>query len=230
LQAQGVAAAEAKQKAERVAAALVQKAAELKKEAAIDPEATTAPEAGPVAEQPVRPPPRRRVSLRDLYEVSEEPYEAPTPKRNLSDLFGALFGSQVRFLLGAVLLLLALAWMYTNGLTGIFAAGARLLDPNTWQGLWLLAEVAKPLPIPMVPEAVLRPLCSLNAAVAGLLLLATALWGGARMGLFQLLAAALMIVGPFAGVPAIGPLAPAVVCLLGGAALSVVGFLVRRRR
>jgi serine/threonine protein kinase len=239
LEAQGISAAEAKEKADRVADALVQKAAEIKQEAAAAREAplapapalevTVLPEQGMIdtqaaaASKAPKPPPPKRINVQDLLKVAEEPERAPPVRsRALPNFVGSLFGGGVRLLLGAALLVACLAWMHRHGLV---PNSSNLWELDTWTRM---AAEKDPLSVPMVPDVVLRALGSINAGVAGLLLLFSAIWRSWKIGFIQILAAAILVIGPVAGVPAVGPLRPQLLCLAAGVGLSIIGFFFGR--
>jgi hypothetical protein len=231
-EAQGLDAAAAREKADRVAEALVQKAAEIKQEAAAPPvlERTVAPEQGSLdhqvtqASRKFRPP--KRVNVQEIFQVADEPEQAPARRSRLFPyLVNSFLGGGVRFMLGASLLLICLLWMHTRHLL----PGASDLDEaDTYTSVWERAQKAEPLHVPLVPDVVLRAFASINPGVAGVLLLLSAIWRSWKNGLLQLLAAAIMVIGPVAGVPEVGPLTPQVVCLAAGGALSLLGFLFGR--
>jgi serine/threonine protein kinase len=81
---------------------------------------------------------------------------------------------------------------------------------------------------PTAANVVLRALSSFNAGVAGILLILSAIWRSWKIGLLQVVAAAIMVIGPLAGAPAMGPLTPNLSCLVAGLGLSVLGFVVGR--
>jgi serine/threonine protein kinase len=253
LQAQGVAEAEARQKAERVAAVMVHQASEIKKAeaepappppptpvtppaapapAAAVPEPTRAPaaEATPTARpEPVKakpPIPRiQRIDVQELMRMADEPAKGPGAGRWVRRLAGLVFGSTPRFLLGALMLAVGLVWMNARHLL----PGAAMVDEAaTWTNLWERSLGASPLAVSFVPEEALRIFCSVNAVVAGLFLLASAFWRSPTMGVFLLPAAALMAAGPVLGVPEVGPLGPHLLCLVAGSGLAVLGLLLGR--
>jgi hypothetical protein len=96
--------------------------------------------------------------------------------------------------------------------------------------LWSKALAERPLEVPGLSEAVLRGLCNLNAVVAGLLLLASALWRGPRIGLFLIPAAVLLSAGAALGVPGLDPLSAPLLCLAAGGGLAVLGIVFGRER
>jgi hypothetical protein len=165
-------------------------------------------------------PPRRRVNVRDLVTAAEEPEAVPSPRRSLlPGLARAVLGSTPRFLSGAFLLAVGLLWLNARDL---IPGSGRNDDPVV---LWERSLKEPPLDLFGVPESVMRALCSLNAAVAGLLLVVSAIWRSPKMGAFLLPAGVLMVAGPALGVPGVGPLSPPLLCLAAGAALALLGFL-----
>jgi len=64
--------------------------------------------------------------------------------------------------------------------------------------------------------------------VAGLLLLMSGLLGGWKMSLLVWPGAALAFLGPYFGVPAVGPLSSALVSMAAGTALAFLGFFLFR--
>jgi hypothetical protein len=235
-EAQGLDAAAAREKADRVAEALVQKAAEIKQEAAAAPpppvlDRTVPPEQGSLDHQVTqaarRFSPPKRVNVQEIFQVADESEQRAPARRSrlVPYLAGSFLGGSVRFMLGASLLLICLLWMHTRHLL----PGASDLDEaETYTSVWERAREAEPLHVPLVPEVVLRAFASINPGVAGVLLLLSAVWRSWKIGFVQLLAAATMVIGPVAGVPEVGPLTPQVVCLAVGGALSLVGFLFGR--
>jgi hypothetical protein len=216
LEAQGVAAALARQKAEAVAGAMVQKAAELKQEAG---DRTVAPEQGAEVTVPARKaPPPRRVNVQDLFQVAVEPPKpSARPGRVVGEFLGAVFGSSVRFVAGALLLLGCLFWLHKNGL---LPSSTNFDDTATYRSIWEKLGEAEPLALPL-PEAVLRVFGNINPGVAGLLLLVSSIWRSWKIGLLTLAGAAIMVLGPAYGVPWL-------VCLAVGGAVMLAGFLFGR--
>src|SRR5262249_13550063 len=151
-------------------------------------EMTVAPEESAAVPAPaVKAPPPRRVVIQDMMALAEEPDRAPPVRksRTPAKFFGELVGG-VRFLLGAALLAISLCWLYSRGMLPGAADGAAAAS---WKQLWTPGQTVKPLDVPLVPEVVLQALCSLGAAVAGLVLIASALWFSWRIGVMVLLAA-----------------------------------------
>jgi serine/threonine protein kinase len=225
LQAQGVEAAQAREQASRLADAMVQLAAEMRHEAAVS-EATVAPEAGVTIAPAARPAPPRRVNAQDLYQAAAQPASTAGPGlRPVSDLFGTIFGGNVRFLIGAVLLVVALFWLYVRGL---LPGASNVEEGWRWHKMWTEAQTVEPLAVPLVPEVVRQAMCSLGALIGGLILLVSSLWRSWKIGVLTLLGAAVMVVGPVSGyLPDVG-ISPFLLGLGAGGALVALGFLFGR--
>jgi hypothetical protein len=250
LEAEGLAATEARARAERVAEAVVARAAEVGQAPPAAPAAV--PVALPVAQPapgtqavpeamvasavtlPLRPvpavpaeqaPPVKRITMQDLVQAAEEPAAPRRRNRLLPRLAGALLGSKVRFLAGAVLLAGCLVWVNARDLV---PQAEGLLAWSGWREWWYRAEVAQPLRVPLLPALVGQVLSTCNAGLAGLLLVLSAVWRSPKMGLFLLPAAALMAVGPLYPAPAGVPLTPNLFWLACGGALALLGFLFGR--
>jgi serine/threonine protein kinase len=242
LQAQGLDAAQARARAERAAQAMVQNAAALKEEAAPEPAPAVRPQPVTVAEQPAGTTPdvfaaeeeseaqarfreeRLRRSVQALLDASDREEAGPIKPRPgvISRTLGALLGPQMRFLLGALLLTCCLLWLYQKHLIG--------QDPDTheWRALAeKFLEQGEPYELPLLLVKV-PVLSNINPGVAGLLLIVSALFGGWRLGLFLIPAAALMTAGHLLPWPEGLPLAPNLLSLAAGGVLTVVGFLFGR--
>jgi serine/threonine protein kinase len=237
LQAQGVEAAQARAQAERAALAMVQVAAEMRQQAPPAPPPPAAPKPSEATVPPdeavtlpertrVAAPTPRRVNVQDLYDVAAQPARTPSrARRGLGEVFESLLGNWVRFLLGAVLLVFALIWLNARGL---LPGSENVVDAWRWRDLWEKGQTVPPLPLPL-PEVVLKALCSVNAAIAGLVLIASVFWRSWKIGLLTLAGAAFMVIGPVSElVPEVGPLSPVVVSLAAGGVLAVLGFLFGR--
>jgi len=211
---------------------MVQKAAEIRKEAdeaRLLTEVTVAPNQA-VSLPASKAPPPRRVIVQDLLEVGKQPLPAQKPAVvRLDRLLAAPFGSTVRFVVGAVLLLVGMIWMNANNLLPS-ANIANIDDPTMYAGLWQqMQEPQNPLRIPLMPASLLTALCSVNAVLAGLALLLSSIWRSWKIGLLVLLGAAIMVFGPVSGLlPALGPLTPHLAGLAVGGGVVVLGFLFGR--
>lgn len=229
LEAQGVSAGEARARAEQMAEAMVQKAAELKEAApAALTEPTVAPQQGTridVEDRPKKAPPQR-VMVQDLFQVADAPRPASRPAMRMGPLLAAPFGGGPRFLIGSVLLVISLGWMYANNL---LPSSTNFDAKETYTAIWTRMKETKPLAVPGVPEVVLKALCGVGALAAGFVLVVSSLWYSWRMGVLQYLAAAVFLAGPVSGyLPEVGPLSSLEVSLMAGAAISLVGFLFGR--
>jgi hypothetical protein len=86
----------------------------------------------------------------------------------------------------------------------------------------------EPLWLPGVPAQFSAWLSGFHPGVAGLILLFSAFLGGWRMSLLIWPAAALALLGPMVGVPAMGPLSPALVSMGGALVLAILAFIFLR--
>jgi hypothetical protein len=208
LQAQGLDLITARRKARHVADALVDEAAEAKvaaQQAAAQPAATPADPALAVA--------KKRAKIKTmLAEARGGAYDAkarPGPGA-IRGLLNLLLGGRVRFLLGCLLLVGCALWARQNGLftreraeqVGQ-AVTTSVQERNASALAGQAAKIAeeqpslKTLNIPLVGPYV----SSLNAAVAGMVLVVLGLFRGWKMSLFALPAAAIMVLGPQLGIP-----------------------------
>jgi serine/threonine protein kinase len=231
LVAQGIAAAKAREEAERVAAAKAVAAAELHKEADAAPEARVVPEAGVSTPAPSRPSPRR-VMVQDIFQA-RPPIEPSRKSSPVTDLLEVLLGSSVRFTVGALLLVTSLWWLNDRGL---LPGSKNFDDRSVWRNLWEQGQqdeeqVGKLLTrlTSWMPEVVRRGIFSLGAGIAGLVLLVSAAWRSPKIGLMTLAGAAVMVFGPVSGhVESIESATPFLICLTVGGSMMVLGFLFGR--
>jgi eukaryotic-like serine/threonine-protein kinase len=232
LEAQGIDAAEAKQQAERVAVAMVEAAAEIKKEEAVLPDmlqATVLPIEA-VDFSPPKSPPVKRVNMHDLMAVAAAPHTEPVrSKPILPVLLGLPFGSTTRFFVGAALLGLCLLWMNKeNLLPSSTLSDEAQVASRLWKTTQADSQVT-PLKLPLVPDAVNAAVSSINAGIAGLVVLLSILWRSWKIGFLVLLGAAVAVVGPVSEMaPALGPMTAQVSCLAIGGAIVALGFAVGR--
>jgi hypothetical protein len=82
--------------------------------------------------------------------------------------------------------------------------------------------------LPFVPAQITRWFSGFKVGAAGLLLVLSAFFGGWRMSFLVWPAAALAFFGPLLGVPAVGPLSPALVSIAGAVVLAVLAFIFLR--
>jgi hypothetical protein len=221
LEAQGMDAAEARDKAKQVADALVSQAAEIKRGAAesFSEKATV-----------VQP------KIRDLLATAQEPekaYNRPPPKQGhalapVGGLLSALFGPGMRFLVGAALLAGCLVWMHQNDLLEEDNLAKLLGELIQNQDFERLAASGRALDLPVVPSAVTDLFNGFNPGVAGLILIISALFGGWRMSLLAVPGAAIAFIGPQLGIPAMGPVSTPLVSMIAGLAVAILGYLFLR--
>jgi hypothetical protein len=225
LEAQGVAADEAQERAERAAEALVQRATDIKKGVAANP--ADLPSAGQLLglpEAPVPPPvpagKRRNRALR----------------RAIGNAFEALFGPKPRFLVGAVLLAGCIGWLYQNDLVPGQEIQKRVDEAIQHQEMPDLSGVqidlekqTKPLSLPMVPAAVTDVFDGFNAGAAALILFVSMVFRGWRVAVFAWPAALVAFAGHRLGVPALGPLAAPTVSKIAGAVVALPGLVLAAR-
>ncbi|MBY0228921.1 MAG: hypothetical protein K2W96_06565, partial [Gemmataceae bacterium] len=171
---------------------------------------------------------QKRVMVQDLLWVADAPKETPKPKSHaVQDFLQLLFGGTTRFVVGGLLLLAALAWMYSRD-----AKGEGDIETTAyWTTWWDKLRKAQPLEVPGVPAVAAKAVFSVGAFAAGVLMLVSTLWGSWKIGLFQMLAAVVLVIGPVSGlVPeeGVAGLDPLLACLAAGGALSLLGFLFGR--
>jgi eukaryotic-like serine/threonine-protein kinase len=201
LKAQGMSFLEARRKARLVADALVAKAGELRSASL---RATRATVASLASED------TRLRLFEKLREAAERPdqilgsMERGLLARRSAESLVALVGPRVRFFAGLVLILGNLLWMFQNG----FADS----DSPT-----------KPLSLPLVPSLFTGVFRDLNSAVAGLILVGSALVSGWRISLLVIPAAAVALLGTTFGLPGF-------LCLVAALILAALGFFIERPR
>jgi serine/threonine protein kinase len=180
LKAQGMGFFEARRQARRVADALVAQARDLHE---VSIKASRA-----VMESLASDESRRRIfqKLRAAAERPEqliESMERGLLARRSDESLSTLIGPRVRFIAGIVLLMGYLIWLFQNS--------ADTADTPT-EPLWL----------PLVPSFLSGVVRDMNAGVAGLILLASALVPGWRISLVVIPAAAVALLGSTLGIPA----------------------------
>ena len=149
-----------------------------------------------------------------------------------------LIGPRLRFLLGGVLVAAFLLWADQVGVISssqIKAQAERAMtdrDVNEMAAVDVdLARVQaaeEPLRVPGIPEPLTKMISGYGVGVAGLILLASSVFGGWKIALFAIPGAVVAWLGPRWGVPAIGPLTgPAVASAIGiglmGIGIATVG-------
>jgi hypothetical protein len=148
-------------------------------------------------------------------------------------LWELLLGPRTRFLLGAALLVGCLLWVDQNGIV----TGAQLKEvatraiehPDPVEALRdARVEVrvpaqTEPVHLPFLPPLVSNLFQGWGAGAAGLILILSALVRGVRMALFAVPGAIVALIGPRIGIPAIGPLDPAMASMAIGAGVALMG-------
>lgn len=221
LEAQGVDKGEARQKAAQVANVMVAQAAQIQQQAA----APAADVSSPDADAP-------QTFFKQLLETAQNPEDAaPVPRQRLSlpvgRLAASLVGARFRFAVGAVLFGIFTLWMYQNQ----FLEGDRLvqaldevLDSGNLHGLDYFGNA---LSLPL-PGFVCDLLHSFNPAIAALLLLISAFFGGWRTSVVVWPAAILILLAPTLAMD-VGPVNAGLVGAVIGLGIAFGGFYVRRR-
>lgn len=192
LQAQGLSTAQAKEKARDNAEALVENAALIRQQSAM---ATGMDKAAAQA---------KREAIKKMLADARADGKARKPSNPLA-LVGSLFGAKLRFALGALLLVGFAIWAQNNAIFGAVKIdeATKVSDANAAQaaaadaakGILGKIQNAKPLEIPAIPGFLTHSAGSIGGLVAGLLLLASSLFRGAKMTLFMLPAAAVAALG-----------------------------------
>lgn len=230
LQAQGLDLISARKQAQRVADALLDQAAELR-EAAQQPAAAGAMSPALAAMK------KRMQQKQMLRDAKEGKYEARR-QRLVAAAFSPLafaLGPQMRFLLGCLLLVGCALWARQNGylsrenLAQAQSAVTTSVQNRSAEGLSSVASLtsgaSQPLALPLFGVF----FDSFNPGVAGLVLIVLGLFGGWRMSLFALPAAALMVLAPHLGLPGFGLSGGPHYAGLGlGLAVAIVGFFFGR--
>jgi hypothetical protein len=195
----------------------------------------------PIIEGAPAAPPKPLFNAKKMMEAAEraerEHTERVRPKGPglLHTLYAVTIGPQPRFLVALVLILGCALWVYQNdGLQNVVKGMWRsALDSGTVDAAKLAAADTKPLDLPGLPEWASRLFSSFNPAVAGVLLIFSAIWRSPRTTLFFFAAVAVLLVGPQLGVPgfdiaSLGRVKPEAICLGAGLALAVIGMAVDR--
>jgi hypothetical protein len=151
-----------------------------------------------------------------------------------------LFGPRARFLLGTALVVGCLLWVDQNGIVSsaqikeVAARAAEHPEPlKVLRDAKINVHVparTKPLHLPFLPQPLANLFQGWGAGAAGLILILSALIRGARMALFALPGAAVALIGPKVGIPAIGPLDSAMASMAIGAGVTLVGVFFGRSR
>ncbi len=199
LKAQGMGMFEARRQARRVADALVAQAGEL--------HAASVRASRAVIESLSSDESRQRM-FQKLRAAAEHPdqlldsMERGLLARRSAESLELLIGPRTRFIAGVVILLGFLIWMYQNSVESADTP-------------------VKPLWLPLVPSLLTGVIRDANAAVAGLMLTASALVPGWRISLVVIPAAAIALLGSTFGLPAF-------LCLLACLAIAGLGLFLGR--
>ena len=217
LQADGMSASDAQRHAESRAAAMVEQAAQL--------HATLAATA--LEQNPQVAAARKRERVKAMLEAARTGADGERPARSsglIASLLRFPFSGKARFLLGALLLTGCALWLRQNDVTSGGAA--------RWFEIAFSAPAdLQRLQIPLLPDAVAGLFSSMNAGIAGILLLLSAiLFRGYRISLFVLPAAAVMVFGSRLGAPGLLGLSAELVSLVIGCGIAALGLLFGRGR
>jgi eukaryotic-like serine/threonine-protein kinase len=230
LKARGVSAAKAREQSEQMAHAMVDQAAQLKVEAAQPRPQTAQP---PAARALKLMQAARRPKLIYLEEGMAPLSGGERLLRKVDRFMNRVLGPKPRFLAGALLLVGCLLWMNQNNLLVWSRFEAVVLGqlPKEVQEAagGKTAIVAVPttaLNLAPVPAEVTGFFHDLSVGVAGLILLLGAFCRGWVISLWLVPCAVLACAGPLLGVPAVGPLTPAVLSMAAGFGGALVGYVV----
>jgi hypothetical protein len=160
-------------------------------------------------------------------------------------LAAKLAGPKVRFLAGVILVAGCVAWMHQNAMISAEHAEALVeaakkgdvtaVQSHAQAGIAraraVAAEATEPLNWPLLPHPLRVLVSSFGAGAGGLILIVSAIVGGARISLFALPAAAIPVLLPSLWHPALGglDLNPSLVPSIVGAAILATGILIDRR-
>ncbi len=193
LQAQGLSAAQAKEKARDNAEALVENAAIIRQQAVmakgIDKAAAQA----------------KREAIKQM--LADAKSEGRVRKKsNPFALVNTFAGAKLRFALGALLLVGFAMWARGNQIFSSVkvddatkvadVSAAKTAAQDAARGVWAKITSAKPLELPAVPGFITHPAGGIGGLVAGMLLLFSSPFRGAKMTFFMLPAVAVAAFGP----------------------------------
>ncbi len=163
-------------------------------------------------------------------------------KNILATVAHIVVGPKIRFLAGAFLLAGCIAWMHQNAMISREHAAALVdaaksgnltaVESHAQAGLAHARETAagktEILDLPVIPRAVLALVSSFGAGAGGLILIVSSFLSGARIAYFAIPAAAIPILGPRLGLPAIFGLEESFIPSILGATVMAVGILFGR--
>jgi serine/threonine protein kinase len=230
LQAQGMDLITARRRAQLLADAILDNAAETRSSAAQPPSKPADP-----ALEAAKKRSKIKAMLADAKKGAYESKRQRLAGAALSPL-AMLLGPKMRFLVGCLLIAGCAVWARQNGfvtrenLESVKAAVETSVQDQSAASLASAAQAIGEQPttelaIPLVGKY----LSSFNAGIAGLLLIVLGLFRGWKMSLFALPAAALMVLGPTLGIPAVIPLSTVhVSSLVAGLVIAAIGFVFGR--
>jgi len=230
LKAKGVSEQQAKQQADLAAEKMVSKAADIRA-AAMDETVVSESRETPAV-------PRRSFNDLLMEEVDDRALRQDKLRADAVSaprgFFNFFLGARARFIVGTMLIAGCLLWMQQNG----------MLNKEQNQPLQTedVAAAAKDkleqfrsgehdtLRFPMLPPHIRVILSSINALLAGLILVITSPFRGVMMTFFVVPAAAIILLGKSLGLPDIGPISADYASLAVGGGLIVLGLLFGRRK
>ncbi len=231
LQAQGVDLISARKQAQRVAEALVDQAADAREQK------PAVAAAGATIADPAALALKKRLRIKQMLADAKAGKIESKRSHLLSTAFSPLtfaLGPQVRFLLGCLLLLGCALWARQNGLlsrekinaaTAVVKSSVAERSVAGLQNATAAPAASQPLSVPVVGNL----FDSFNPGIAGLVLIVLGIFGGWRMSLFALPAAALMVLGPSLGLPGVPAIGGAhTTSLVIGLAVAGAGFFFGR--
>lgn len=232
LQAQGLDLITARKQAQRVADALLDQAADARdQQTLVKPMTATIPDPAALARL-------KRAKMKQMLSDAKAGKHEPRRSKLLATAFSPLtlaFGPQVRFLIGCALLLGCALWARQNNLlsgerikeaTAVVKSSVEAGNATALQNAAAASEgTTQALALPAVGPF----FDSFVPGVAGLLLLVAGFFGGWRMSIFVLPAAAIMVLGPALGMPGIAAIGGShTTSLVIGLALGAVGLVFGR--
>ena len=230
LQAQGMDLITARRRAQLLADAILDSAAETRASAAQPPSKPADP-----ALEAAKKRSKIKAMLADAKKGAYESKRKQLAGTALSPLT-MLLGPKMRFLLGCLLVAGCALWARQNGLVSrenlevVKAAVETSVQDQSAASLAGAAQAiggqpTTELAIPLVGKY----LSSFNAGIAGLLLIVLGIFRGWKMSLFALPAAAVMVLGPTLSIPAVIPLSTVhVSSLVAGLVIAAIGFVFGR--
>ena len=248
LEAEGISKRDARDLAEAAAVAMVERAAAIKvaeveaarevaerRVASLEKQLANANRTAPARIEKAAAP---KVNYRQMVALAEKPAKSlSVPRKNpLTRATNVLFGSKLRFAVGAILVLATVVWAKQNlrmpvapvdanqaGKAAKGFAAEVFTTGNVWKPL-----DASPVPVPGFATAFFD---HFNPLIAGLILIFSLLYPGPKALVLSIAGAAVAFFGHrFGVVPDVGPLQAHQVTLIAGLLLFAVGVFLSRRR